>query len=136
MSNDLSVDIWMKRIETGQTVSVIAIEQGRMIGFCDLHSNDVPWIRHTAEIHLNVSADCRGLGLGRTLANEIFSIARARGLEKIWSRMAASQEAAQSVFQRLGFHIEALLSDFVKNENGLTEDLVIMSYDAGKSWGL
>ncbi len=136
MRNDQSIDLWMKRIESAQTVSVIAVEQERMIGFCDLHVNEVPWIRHTAEIHLNVSADCRGLGLGRILANQIFSVARARGLEKIWTRMAASQEAAQSVFQRLGFHAEALLSDFVKNEDGLTEDLVIMSYDAGKSWGL
>ncbi|MGP6156415.1 MAG: N-acetyltransferase family protein [Vulcanimicrobiaceae bacterium] len=136
MHSDQSIDLWFKRVETGQTLSVIALQNDRMIGFCDLHINDVPWIRHTAEMHLNVSGTHRGLGLGRILANEIFAIARARGLEKIWARMAATQEAAQSVFQNVGFHAEALLSDFVKNEDGLTEDLVIMSYDAGELWGL
>jgi ribosomal protein S18 acetylase RimI-like enzyme len=136
MQNDQSIDLWLKRVELGHTLTVIALEDGRMIGFCDLHMNEVPWIRHTAEIHLNVSAAHRGLGLGRILANEVFSIARARGLAKIWARMAATQEAAQRVFQNLGFHTEALLSDFVKNEDGLTEDLVIMSYDAGEPWGL
>jgi ribosomal protein S18 acetylase RimI-like enzyme len=136
MHSDRSIDSWVRRVESGETVSLIATERDRMIGFCDLHLTDVPWIRHTAEIHLNVSAAHRGLGLGRTLANEIFVIARARRLEKIWTRMAASQEPAQSVFQKLGFRIEALLSDFVKKENGLTEDLVIMSYDAGRLWGL
>jgi ribosomal protein S18 acetylase RimI-like enzyme len=136
MHSDRSIDLWMTRIASGQTVSVIAIEADRMIGFCDLRTNDVPWIRHTAEMHLNVSAGHRGLGLGRILANEIFAIARARGLEKIWARMAASEEPAQGVFKKLGFHTEALLSNFVKTEQGLREDLVIMSYDAGESWAL
>jgi ribosomal protein S18 acetylase RimI-like enzyme len=136
MHNDQSIDLWVKRVESGQALSVIALQNDRMIGYCDLHTNEMPWIRHTAEIHLSVSAAHRGRGLGRILANEIFAIARARGLEKIWVRMAASQEPAQSVFQSLGFHTEAVLSDFVKNADGLTEDLVIMSYDAGKLWGL
>ena len=33
------------------------------------------------------------------------------------------------VFHSLGFRTQALLSGCVKNENGLTEDLVIMSHD-------
>jgi hypothetical protein len=48
--------------------------------------------------------------------------------------MAISQEASQVVFQNLGFRTEALLSGFVKNENGLTEDLVIMSHDSRELW--
>ena len=55
--------------------------------------------------------------------------ARARGLQKLWTRMAISQDAAQHMFMSLGFRTEALLSDFVKNENGLTDALVIMSHD-------
>ena len=78
----------------------------------------------------------RGRRIGKALAGQIFSIARARGLKKIWARMAVSQEAAQNVFKSLGFRTEALLSDFVTNENGLTEDLVIMSHDSGELWSL
>jgi ribosomal protein S18 acetylase RimI-like enzyme len=85
---------------------------------------------------MSVSAAHRGRGLGRGLATEVFAMARARGLEKIWAQIPASQEAAQSVFQSLGFRTEALLADFVKNADGLTEDLVIMSYDAGEPWEL
>ena len=85
---------------------------------------------------MSVSAARRGRGIGRALAGEIFSIARARGLQKLWARLAASQEAAQNVFKSLGFRTEALLSDFVKNENGLTEDQVIMSHNSGELWGL
>ena len=64
----------------------------------------------------------------------MFSIARARGLRKVWGRMAISQDAAQHMFTKLGFRTEAVLSDFVKNESGLTEDLVIMSHDSGEHW--
>ena len=134
--NDQAIDIWTKGMESGHTFSVIALEDDRMIGYCNLHTTELPWIRHTGEIRMSVSTAYRARGLGRALANEVFALARARGLQKLWVRMAASQEAAQNVFRSLGFHTEALLSDFVKNENGLTEDLVIMSYDAGQLWGL
>ena len=126
---DRAIDSWMKGIESGQTTSVIALENGRIIGYCNLHTNEVPWIQHVGEIRMSVSPATRGRGLGKTLAKEVFSIARARGLQKIWARMAASQKPAQNVFESLGFHAEALLADFVKDAHGRTEDLVIMSYD-------
>jgi L-amino acid N-acyltransferase YncA len=126
----------MKRVESGHIQSVIALENDQIIGYCNLHTNELPWTRHVGEIRMSVAGAYRGRGVGRTLANEIFMLARTRGLQKICARMAASQEAAQKVFNNLGFRAEALLSDFVRNENGLTEDLVIMSYDAGEIWGL
>ena len=129
VQKDRAMDEWMKGIESGQTVSVIAIENDQIVGYCNLHTNEIPWIRHVGEIRMSVSPAGRGRGLGKTLANEVFTIARARGLQKIWARMAGSQRAAQKVFESLGFHAEALLADFVKDASGRTEDLVIMSYD-------
>ena len=132
--NDQTIQRWMDKIESGQTIGVVALEGGQMVGYCNLRTNDLPWIRHVGEIRMSVGAAHRGKGLGRILAGKIFSIARERGLQKLWVRMAISQEASQVVFQNLGFRSEAILSDFVKNENGLTEDLVIMSHDSGEHW--
>lgn len=129
VQRDEAIDSWMKGVESGATLSVIALEDNQMIGYANLHTNEVPWIRHVGELRLSVSPAYRSRGLGKTLANEVFAIAKARGLQKIWARMAGSQKAAQSLFESLGFHAEALLADFVKNANGRTEDLVIMSYD-------
>ena len=56
------------------------------------------------------------------------------GAAKGWGPMAISQDAAQHMFTKLGFRSEAVLSDFVKNESGLTEDLVIMSHNSGEHW--
>lgn len=134
--NDQSFDLWMKRVESSQTIGVIALQNERMIGYSGLNVTELPWIRHTAEIHVSVSPAQRGRGLGRSLANEVLAIGRARKLDKIWAQIAVSQEAVQRVLHSLGFRTEALLADFIKNADGLTEDIVIMSYDAGKPWGL
>jgi ribosomal protein S18 acetylase RimI-like enzyme len=132
--DDHAIDRWMKGVDSGQIISVIALENDQMIGYCNIHRNELSWVRHVGEIGMGVSRDYRGLGVGKALTNEVFAIARACGLRKIWARMAASQEAAQNVFHSLHFRTEALLSDFVMNQNGGTEDLVIMTYDAGKPW--
>ena len=132
--NDQAIDRWMEKIRSGETIGVIATEGGDMIGYCNLKTNDLPWTRHVGEIRISVSAAYRGRGIGKALAEQIFSIARARGLQKLWAQMAISQDAAQHMFKSLGFRTEALLSDFVKNENGLTETLVIMSHDSGEHW--
>ena len=132
--NDQTIQRWMDNVASGQTIGVLALKGAQMVGYCNLRTNDLPWIRHIGEIRMSVSADHRNNGIGRILAGKIFAIARARGLQKLWVRMAISQEAAQVVFQNLGFRTEALLSDFVKNENGLTEALVIMTHDFGEAW--
>jgi len=134
--DDQAINRWMKRVESGEIIGVIGLEGSQMIGYCNLHTNNLPWIRHVGEMRMSVSAAHRGRGIGKALAGQIFSIARAHGLKKIWARMAVSQEAARNVFKSLGFRTEALLSDFVTNENGLTEDLVIMSHDSGEVWSL
>jgi len=134
VDNDQAIDCWMEKIQSGETIGVVATEGGKMIGYCNLKTNNLPWTRHVGEIRISVSAAYRGRGIGKALAEYIFSIARARGLQKLWARMAMSQDAAQQMFKSLGFRTEALLSDFVKNENGLSESLVIMSHDSGEHW--
>jgi len=129
VNKDAAIEAWMEGIESGRTLSVVALEDNRIVGYCNLHTNETPWIRHVGEIRMSVSPAYRGRGLGKTLANEVFAIAKARGLQKIWARMASNQKSAQNVFESLGFHAEALLADFVKHANGRTDDLVIMSYD-------
>ena len=127
--NNQAIGRWMNRVESGEIIGVIALEGNQMIGYCNLHTNDLPWTRHAGEIRMSVSAAHRGRGVGRALADEACAIARARGLQKLWARMASGQVAALKVFYSLGFRTEALLSGFVKNENGLTEGLVIISRD-------
>ena len=81
------------------------------------------------EIRVNVGPDYRGKGLGRNLTSEIFDLARSLGLKKVMAHMTTDQAGAQAAFRRLGFVPEALLADYVEDRNGVSRDLVIMSYD-------
>ena len=124
-----ALDQWAQNIKSGQIRTVLAEANGMLIGHGTLNHNELQWTRHLGEIVLLIKPDYRGIGLGGLLANELFSIARELGLQKIVARMASEQRGAVQVFERLGFRAEALLADYVIDRAGRTHDLIVMSYD-------
>ena len=124
-----ALDQWVHNIKPGQIRTVLAEVNGKLIGHGTLNHNALQWTRHLGEIVLLINPDYRGIGLGSLLANELFSIARELGLQKIVARMASEQRGALQVFEGLGFRAEALLADYVIDREGRTHDLIVMSYD-------
>jgi RimJ/RimL family protein N-acetyltransferase len=120
---------WVQNLTVGHTVTVIAESGSDMAGYASLHHNEVTWQRHLGEIRIQVGQHYRSQGLGRILAGEIFSIAQDLGLHKIVAEMTPDQKGAIATFERLGFHVEALLQDFVIDRAGRTRDLMVMAYD-------
>jgi RimJ/RimL family protein N-acetyltransferase len=120
---------WVRNVESGRTITVLAEGGGKVAGYASVHHNDVMWSRHIGEIRVNVGAAYRKRGLGRRLTEEVFNIARELGLTKVTAQMTTDQRGARAVFERLGFHPEALLADFVVDRDGKTRDLLIMSHD-------
>ena len=120
---------WVRNLEAGLTTTVLAEANGAIAGYAALVQNRVGWQRHLGEIRTQVGLRFRSQGLGRALAGEIFTIARARGLRKIVAQMTPDQKGAIATFERLGFRPEALLQDFVVDHAGRTRDLVLMAYD-------
>ena len=128
------VDDWIANLASGNSTSLVAYDDGVLVGYATVHRNQAPWTRRVGEIRVNVGPDYRGKGLGKNLTSQIFDIARALGLKKVMANMTSDQPGAQAAFRRLGFVPEALLADYVEDRNGLSRDLVIMSYDvAGHS---
>ncbi len=128
------VDDWIANLASGNSTSLVAYDDGVLVGYATVHRNQAPWTRRVGEIRVNVGPDYRGKGLGRNLTSQIFDIARAQGLKKVMANMTSDQPGAQAAFRRLGFVPEAVLADYVEDRNGLSRDLVIMSYDvAGHS---
>ena len=123
------MDEWVRNVEAGRTLTVLAEADGRIVGYASIHNNQVLWSRHVGEIRVIVDADHRKLGLGRRLADEVFVAARDIGLRKITAQMTTDQKGARATFERLGFRPEALLADYVVDRDGKTRDLLIMSHD-------
>jgi len=123
------LDHWMGDLQNGRNVTVLAEEGGKLLGYSSLHHGQARWTRHLGEIRLLMAPGQRGRGVGRLLGHEVFSIAHDLGLQRIVVRVASAQSSARHLFERLGFHMEALLADWVIDRQGHTQDLVLMSYD-------
>jgi L-amino acid N-acyltransferase YncA len=122
------VEDWLRDIESGDALTVLAKRSGRVIGYGTIHRDSLSWSAHVAELRVLVAGDFRGKGLGRVLTQEAFKAALRSGIEKMVARMTLDQKGAISTFESLGFRPEALLKDHVKDRQGTLHDLIMLSH--------
>jgi L-amino acid N-acyltransferase YncA len=120
---------WVENILRDRTTTVLAEVNGEVVGYGNLHYGRVQWTRHIGEIRVLVGAKYRGIGLGEVLVNEMMKLAREKGLTRVVAHLGADQPRVRAMFERLGFHAEALLTDWLKDRNHQKHDLVIMTSD-------
>jgi L-amino acid N-acyltransferase YncA len=123
---------WAQNIKAGLTVTVLAEEDGEVVGYASVHNDQVSWQRHLGELRIQVGQAYRGCGLGGLLGKEIFAIASDLGIEKIVAQMTADQKQAIALVERYGFKHEAILRDFVIGRDGRKNDLVVMTCNVAK----
>lgn len=123
------VDAWLDNIDLDRAVTVIAETGGKVVGYGSLHYSNAPWSRHVGEVRVLLEEGARGKGLGRALAEAVFSLALEHGVEKIIANMTIDQQGAIATFEELGFRAEALLRDHVKDRRGEKHDLLVYSHD-------
>ena len=127
-----AVDFWLQGIERGRIATVLAERDGQVCGYATIDRGDLSWSPHVAELRVMVSTAMRAQGLGRLLTQEAFAVALGLGIEKMVAQMTVDQKGAISVFQGMGFRPEALLRDHVKDRDGKTHDLLILSHDVAR----
>jgi L-amino acid N-acyltransferase YncA len=120
---------WMNQLDKGTIASLVVIHQERMVGFSAVVSQPRSWSPHVGELRVLIAPDIRDTGIGRTLIQESFLLAISRGLEKLTAQMTTDQKGAIAVFQELGFIAEALFRDQVKDAEGETHDLIVLSHN-------
>jgi len=125
------VDEWVRDVEAGRTITVLAEGDGELVGYGSLWQDESFWGRHVGEIRVLVRPDYRGVGLGRHLSFDVFAIAKDLELDKIIARMAPEQKRARARLERLGFTVDAVLRGFVRDRDGKPHDLLVMSSDVG-----
>ncbi|GIW13231.1 MAG: N-acetyltransferase [Tepidiforma sp.] len=127
-----AVDDWIAEIERGEIVTVLAESDGEVVGYGTIHRNTLRWTAHVAELRVLVAEAWRGKGLGRLLTQEAFANALGLGIEKMIAQMTLDQKGAIATFEGLGFRPEALLRDQVKDREGNTHDLLVLSHDVAR----
>jgi len=126
---------WIKEIERGDIVSLLAVKGGTVVGCGTLVRDPYSWSPHVGEIRMVISQDVRGQGVGKALSQETFALALCAGLEKISVQMTVDQQAAIALFESLGFKAEALLRDHVKDIAGKKHDIVVLGHNVAQVQG-
>ena len=120
---------WIDNIKNGHTITLLTEIDGELVAYASVHLDQAQWTRRVGEIRVITLPRFRGTGLGRRLVAEVFDLARSLGLKKITAQMTTEQTAARAAFERLGFQVEAMLSDWVEDRHGRARDLLIMTHD-------
>jgi L-amino acid N-acyltransferase YncA len=81
-----------------------------------------------ADIQLITSADVRHEGLGTIMAQAIFDAARELGAAKVIVEMVEEQAFGRAIFERLGFRVEGMLSQHVRDRDGQQHNLLVLAY--------
>lgn len=123
------VEAWLRDAAVGLSETVLALHEGKLVGYATAVSDGLNWTRHIRELRVVVAPEMRGRRLGRLLAEQAFATARTQGVKKMIAQMTTDQASAVLVFESLGFEREVVLRNHVIDLDGEMHDLQIMSLD-------
>lgn len=120
---------WCQNIDLEDNFPLLALNQGQILACATLHQQNGGWKRHIGRVSVLVHPQFRGRGLAKAMINEIISISRHLGLEKVEAEFIGEQEAAIKMFAMLGFSELVHLRDYVKDMQAISHDYVLMGLE-------
>lgn len=131
IDNEEGINRWMKRINEGTSMTLLAILNGELVAQASIHQDDLYSSRHIGHIRLRVSVPYRNRGIASLLSAHIFQIALKTKLDKLSIEIPDKNEFACRIFvNNLGFKKEAVLKGFVIDHDGNKCDLAILTNDS------
>ena len=103
-----SPDSYLRELRNPNSYYIVARRDGEIVGFAGM------WVI-ADESHVStlaVSSRCRRRGLGELIMRHLIDIARARFAAKMTLEVREQNEAAQTLYRKLGFEIQGLLPHY------------------------
>jgi ribosomal protein S18 acetylase RimI-like enzyme len=107
------------------TPHFVAVENGNVIGWCDIIRESIPTFSHTGTLAMGLKASYRGQGIGRSLLLAALQQAKAINLEKVELTVFESNVSALGLYKKEGFKIEGKKERKFKVD-GRYENLILM----------
>jgi RimJ/RimL family protein N-acetyltransferase len=124
----------MKLIETSTVFRIVALHDDEIIGDGMFEISKEEWRKHQGELRVIVSRPFQRLGLGMIMMRELHSLAMKMDVEKIVVKMMKPQKGAINICKKLGFHKETTIPNYVWDQAGEPQDLVIMTCKPKDLW--
>jgi L-amino acid N-acyltransferase YncA len=117
----------------GDDRAILTDDAGNVVGWLALFGG-VGWSSHVARLVVVVDPDHRGSGIGKRLAREGLVRGLKSGHSKLVVQIVAEERPGIAMFQAIGFKVEALLRDHVRDRAGNVRDLVVLAHHADQEW--
>ena len=112
--------------ENGKVIRRIALMSGAIVADASLAIDSDTWKSGTAYLRLVIDPDHIGKGVQFALAKDMYDIALEEHLEKIIAKFMRPQKDLLDIYQKLGFRMEGVLPDYVHDQEGKEQDMVVM----------
>ena len=89
-------------------VRVIAVEEGAVLGWCDISAHRYPSLKHVGQLGMGVRKKFRMQGIGRKLLDRALELAKDASLEKVELEVFSSNKAAIQLYLSSGFTKEGI----------------------------
>ena len=113
----------------------VALEDGRVVGWCDIASLDRPVYAHSGVLGMGVIAAHRGRGIGEALIRAALEKARVTGLTRVELLVRESNTPARALYEKVGFVVEGVQRNAVRMD-GRYEDQLSMALLLGGENGM
>jgi L-amino acid N-acyltransferase YncA len=130
-------NIVKQRIEVAESANIfriIALQGDSIVADGALELTTEEWRRHQGELRVIVAKEFRRKGVGMIIMREVYFLAMEKKVEKVVAKMMKPQVAARTICRKLGFHEESVIPDYVKDQSGKSQDLVIMTCNIQELW--
>jgi len=113
---------------------IAALVDDEIVADGALELNPHGWESHIGEFRLIVSRSVQRKGLGMLMAEELYTLAMNEKVEEMIVKIAAPQQAASSIFHRMGFHDDVVFKNYVKDISGKRHDLMVLRCNLEALW--
>lgn len=121
---------FVQNLLNGAGIQVLAVDGGRVVGWCDVVRDWRDGFRHGGHLGMGLVPEYRGRGIGERLARAAIDAAFTSGMERVELEVFASNTAAISLYDKLGFVVEGVKKRARKTDDDAYEDNVIMALHA------
>ncbi len=130
-------EVVKQRIEltkTGNVFRLVALFEDEIIADGALELSGEEWRKHQGELRVIVARPFQHKGMGMILVREMYFLAIEKNVEQVVVKMMKPQIAAQHIFRKLGFQEELLIPDYVRDQAGEKQNLIIMTCNIKDLW--
>ncbi len=124
----------IRLIEGGTVFRIVALHNEEIIGDGMFEISKEEWRKHQGELRVIVARAFQRKGLGMIMMRELHSLAMKKDIDKIVVKMMKPQLGAINICKKLGFHIESKIPNYVWDQEGNPQDLIIMTCKPKELW--